>query len=110
MRGHAFTGPAGEKYRNLGKLQLVGRNEAGRATAASFHIAEGVSQALGSVAESNDAGNLLAFDSSGGRDGSLILKADSEEGKAIRAATERALSKGAGTIMHRVKNNYITKM
>ena len=94
----------------MGKVQLVGKNEAGKTMAATFNIAEGVKQALGSVAESNDVGNLLVFDSSGSREGSLILRADSEEGEAIRKAIDKAMSRGAGTKMHRAKNNFVTKM
>ena len=104
--GHAFMGPGGEKYKNVGKATILGKNEAGKSCQVSMHMAQGVRQALGSVAESNDAGNMVVFDSTGEHHGSGIIRADSAEGKIIREAMRRALTETCATKIHRVKNSY----
>ena len=82
----------------------------GRRCQNAFHVAEGIKQALGSVAECNDAGNMVLFDSSGDHKGSIILSSDTPEGKAIRVIAKKAQGKGTGTPMERIRNSYIIKM
>ena len=108
--GHVFTGPGGERYPNRGRVTIRGVNDEERKCQVSFNVAEGVRQALGSVAECNDAGNIAIFDSSGEHSGSILLTAASEADRVIRRAVELAQKAGAGSRMHRVGNTYVTKI
>ena len=105
-RGHAFIGPADERYPNKGMIDLVGTNESGRRTSMPFNLAGGVTQALQSFAACNDADNIAVFDSTGSRHGSKVIPGSSEIGKQIRALVEKA----EGTEMRRVKNTYYTRL
>ena len=98
-RGHAFTGPGGEKYLNKGKVQLNALDESGRPCKTSFSVAEGVEQVRGSVADMNDSGNLVVF----GKDGSALIPGRTAEAAQIRKAMERC---DAATAIHRRKNNF----
>ena len=98
-RGHFFVGPADEKYPNLGKVTLEALNEGCRPVLANFYVAEGVSQALASVAESNDSGNMVIFD----KQQSVTMRADSPEGLRIRKAIAAATQK---TLIHRRGNSF----
>ena len=109
-RGHVFVGPAGERYKNRGKITVSGTNAFGRKTALEFNVAEGVDQALASVAAVNDIDNLAVFDSTGERQGSIILNGDTEEGRTIREAVRRALDKEIGSPIERIKNTYVTTL
>ena len=73
-------------------------------------IAKGVRQNLGSVAESNDAGYMRLFDSAGDHEGSGIIRADSQEGKIIRAAMKRALESAQATKIHRIKSSFVARL
>ena len=79
--GHFFMGPAKERYKHLGNITLKGTNESGDRVAMGFRIAEGVDQALGSVASANDGGTMAVSDSTGDHHGSKLIKADGEEGR-----------------------------
>ena len=83
-------GPAGEKYRNLGRVNLTGVNETGRRTEVGVNVAQGVKQLLLSVAEVNDYGSLVVMDSYGGYEGSKVVRVDTPEGQAIRAAVTKS--------------------
>ena len=98
-RGHFFVGPADEKYPNLGKVTLEALNEGSRPVLANFNVAEGVSQALASVAESNDSGNMVIFD----KQQSVTMRADSPEGLRIRKAIAAVTQK---TLIHRRGNSF----
>ena len=109
-RGQVFVGPAGERYKNRGKITVSGTNAFGRKTALEFNVAEGVDQAVASVAAVNDVDNLAVFDSTGERQGSIILNGDTEEGRTIRDAVRRALDKEIGSPIERIKNTYVTTL
>ena len=98
-RGHYFTGPGNETYPNKGKVQLSALDEASRACITSFNVAQGVDQSLGSVADTNDANNLVIFD----KEGSGSLPGNSPEAAAIRKAMARA---SRMTKFHRRKNTF----
>ena len=109
-RGHVFVGPAGERYRNKGKITVSGKNAFGLKTALEFNVAEGVDQALASVAAVNDVDNLAVFDSSGERRGSIILNGDTPAGRAIREAVQQALRREIGSPIERIKHTYVTTL
>ena len=99
QRGHYFLGPGGEKYSNKGRVQLRALDEESRECITRFHIADGIEQALGSVAEMNDSGNLLIFDN----EGSAMIPGKSPEAAAIRKAMMRCKRKMK---IHRRKNSF----
>ena len=98
-RGHCFTGPGGEKYPNQGKVELNVLDEGSKPCRTSFNVAEGVDQILGSVADMNDVGNMVIFDS----EGSVSLPGKSPEAATIRRAIARA---HRTTPIHRRKNTF----
>ena len=98
-KGHYFLGPGGEKYMNRGQVSLNARNEKDKPCITRFNIAEGIDQALGSVAEMNDAGNLVVFDS----ETSASIPGNSPEAASIRKAIARSLQK---TEIHRRKMSF----
>ena len=55
---------------------VVALAEIGDKTQLQFHVAEGITQPLASVAACNDAENIVIFDSSGDFHGSKIVKAN----------------------------------
>ena len=72
-------------------------NEQSRNYTTQFHVAEGVEQALGSVAEMNDAGNIVLFDGVG----SYTIPGRSPEAAMIRRAAAKC---SRATKIHRRKN------
>ena len=84
-RGHCFLGPGGERYANKGDVRFRSLDENSKACLTHFNIAEGVEQALASVAEVNDSGNLIIFDGCG----SFIIPGDGPDAAAIRKAALR---------------------
>ena len=104
-RGHSFVGPAGEGYRNRGKVILRGRNRLGRRIQVGVNLAEGVKQTLLSAAEMNDSDNIVVLDSSGEHHGSKLFPANTPEGRAVR----KAVAAARGTPIDRVKNTYKMK-
>ena len=101
--GHHFVGPGEERYANKGKVVMRALDETSRNVTTAFNVAEGVSQALASVAESNDAGNMLIFDQAE----SVIIRADSPEAARIRRAIADAAKK---TRIHRRKNTFFVPL
>ena len=61
-----------------------------------------VKEPLANAASTIDAGQIASFDSADERQGSKIIKSDSEQGKIVRAAVASA----NGTQITRVKNTY----
>ena len=98
-RGHCFTGPGGEQYPNCGRVVLRALDEASKMCKASFNVAEGVDQILGSVADMNDAGNMVIFDEKG----SMSLPGTSPEAATICRAMARATK---ATLIHHRRNNF----
>ena len=97
--GHCFLGPGGEKYANKGKVVFNAKDEASRACVTQFNVAEGVEQALGSVAEMLDADQLVLFDN----EGSHIISGKSPEAASIRKAASKCKR---STSIHRRKNSF----
>ena len=85
QKGHYFVGPGGEKYMNRGRVQLRSMDESSRSCLTKFHIADGVDQALGSVAEMNDSDNLVLFDG----EGSAMIPGKCPEAAMIRKAMRK---------------------
>ena len=99
--GHFFVGPGGEKYFNQGDVVFNAADERSRAITTKFNVAEGVEQALGSVAEMTDVGNLVLFDKESGR--SCVIPGRSPEAARIRKAAEQCKT---ATKIYRRKNTY----
>ena len=99
LRGHCSTGSGGEQYKNKGKVELAALDENSKAVRTGFNVADGVDQCLGSVAEMNDAGNLVIFDA----EGSAAIPASSPEAATIRRALQRA---ARAAKIHRRKNTF----
>ena len=97
--GHCFLGPGGERYPNRGDVNFKSLDESSRACVTHFNVAEGVDQALGSIAEANDAKNLVIFDA----EGSFLIPGNGPEAAAIRKA---ALRCRRATKIHRRKNSF----
>ena len=93
--GHCFLGPGGERYPDRGDVYFQSLDESSRSCITHFNVAEGVDQALGSIAEANDAKNLVIFDS----EGSFLIPGNGPEAAAIRKAALRCLR-------HRRKNSF----
>ena len=98
QKGHYFVGPAGEKYMNRGRVQLRSMDESSRNCLTKFHIADGVDQALGSVAEMNDSGNMVLFDG----EGSAMIPGKRTEAAASRKAMRKCRARKD---IHRRKNS-----
>ena len=64
-----------------------------------FNVAEGVEQILGSVADMNDADNLVVFD----KEKSVSMPGSSPEAAMIRRAIEKSQD---ATKIHRRRNNF----
>ena len=97
--GHHFTGPGGERYPNRGSVELIAEDENAKICSTRFHVAEGIEQALGSVADMNDAENLVLFDNAG----SYVVPGKGPEAAAIRKIMEKCKK---ATKIHRRKNTF----
>ena len=84
---------------NRGRVQLRSMDESSRNCLTKFHIADGVDQALGSVAEMNDSDNMVLFDG----EGSAMIPGKSPEAAAIRKAMRKCRAR---TDIHRRKNSF----
>ena len=98
-QGHYFIGLGGEKYPNKGSVNFAGKDEGSRNCLTKFNIADSIEQALASVAEMNDAGNLVLFDT----ERSYSIPSKSPEAAAIRRALARCRK---ATKIHRRKNSF----